>query len=121
MAAIVRHTQQVIYLDDGELAVVSADGFRTYNLDSTETAKRAETVNWGIDSYDKDGHSHYMRKEILEQPEAIAGPCRGRLDRRTASAHLGGVDLRPGTCSACAGSSCWAAARRTTRRRRARD
>ncbi len=95
VAAIVRHTQQVIYLEDGEMAVVAADGFRTYHLDFTETAKHAETISWGLDTYEKDGYSHFMRKEIFEQPDALARTLSGRLDRRTGSAHLGGVDLDP--------------------------
>ena len=95
VAAIVRHTQQVIYLEDAEMAVVRADGFRTYQLDSTETTKQAETISWGIDTYGKGGFSHYMRKEIFEQPEALRRTLSGRLDRRSATAHLGGVDLDP--------------------------
>jgi len=94
-AAIVRYTQQAIFLEDGDMAVVRADGFQTFRLDSTETMKRAETINWGLDTYDKGDHSHYMHKEIFEQPEAVQRTLSGRLDPQSSSAHLGGIDLEP--------------------------
>jgi glucosamine--fructose-6-phosphate aminotransferase (isomerizing) len=94
-AAIVRYTQQAIFLEDGDMAVIRADGFQTSRLDSTETTKRAETINWGLDTYDKGGHTHYMHKEIFEQPEAVQRTLSGRLDPQSSSAHLGGVDLEP--------------------------
>ncbi len=95
VAALVRYTQQVIYLDDGELAVVGRQGFRTFRLDSTETSKLAETVDWNVDTYDKGDYAHYMRKEILEQSDAVGRTLLGRLDRRSETAHLGGIDLDP--------------------------
>jgi len=93
VAALVRHTKQVVHLDDGELAVVEADGFRTFKLDATPTQKRPFDVTWSIEQFDRGGHEHFMRKEILEQPEAIARALRGRLDERFATAVLGGVRL----------------------------
>jgi glucosamine--fructose-6-phosphate aminotransferase (isomerizing) len=95
VAALVRHTQQVVHLDDGELATVTADGYRTSTLDARPTAKTAATVSWRVEDYDKGGFGHFMRKEILEQPEAIEGTLRGRLDARFATAHLGGLNLSP--------------------------
>jgi glucosamine--fructose-6-phosphate aminotransferase (isomerizing) len=92
-AAIVRYTQQAIFLEDGDLAVIRADGFQTYRLDSTETTRRAETINWGLDTYEMGDHSHYMHKEIFEQPDAVQRTLSGRLDPQSSSAHLGGVDL----------------------------
>jgi glucosamine--fructose-6-phosphate aminotransferase (isomerizing) len=92
-AAIVRYTQQAIFLEDGDLAVIRADGFQTYRLDSTETTRRAETINWGLDTYEMGDHRHYMHKEIFEQPDAVQRTLSGRLDPQSSSAHLGGVDL----------------------------
>jgi glutamine---fructose-6-phosphate transaminase (isomerizing) len=93
VAALVRHTRQVAHLDDGELAVVEAGGFRTLALDATPTSKRPFDITWSIEQFDKDGHEHFMRKEILEQPEALERALRGRLDDRFATAVLGGVEL----------------------------
>jgi len=92
-AALVRHTQSVVHLDDGEIAVVRADGFETSTLDGGPTAKTASTIAWTDESFDKSGYPHYMRKEIAEQPEAIRRTLSGRLDARFHTTHLGGVEM----------------------------
>ena len=92
-AALVRHTQSVVHLDDGEIAVVRADGFETSTLDGGPTAKTPSTIAWTDESFDKSGYTHYMRKEIAEQPEAIRRTLSGRLDTRFQTTHLGGVEM----------------------------
>jgi glutamine---fructose-6-phosphate transaminase (isomerizing) len=92
-AALVRHTQSVVHLDDGEIAVVRADGFETSTLDGGATEKTASTIAWTDESFDKSGYTHYMRKEIAEQPEAIRRTLSGRLDARFQTTHLGGVEM----------------------------
>jgi glucosamine--fructose-6-phosphate aminotransferase (isomerizing) len=92
-AALVRYTRQVVTLDDGELAVLTADGYRTFDLAMSPTQKRSFDIDWSPDDLDRGGHEHFMRKEILEQPQAIERALRGRLDDRFATAHLGGVQL----------------------------
>jgi len=92
-AALVRHTQSVVHLDDGEIAVVRADGFETSTLDGGTTAKTPSTIAWTDESFDKSGFTHYMRKEIAEQPEAIRRTLSGRLDARFQTTHLGGVEM----------------------------
>ena len=93
IAALVRHTQQVVYLEDGELATVTADGFRTFTLDAQSTQKTATAVDVTDDDYSRGGHAHHLRKEIGDQPEAVRGTLRGRLDHRFATARLGGLEL----------------------------
>jgi glucosamine--fructose-6-phosphate aminotransferase (isomerizing) len=92
-AALVRHTQSVVHLDDGEIAVVRADGFETSTLDGGPTAKTPSTIAWTDESFDKSGYTHYMRKEIAEQAEAIRRTLSGRLDSRFQTTHLGGVEM----------------------------
>jgi glucosamine--fructose-6-phosphate aminotransferase (isomerizing) len=92
-AALVRHTDQVVHLDDRELAVLHADRFRTFTLDDEATYKRPTTSPVSVTAYDKGGHSDHMHKEIHEQPTVIARTLAGRIDRRFSTAHLGGVDL----------------------------
>jgi glutamine---fructose-6-phosphate transaminase (isomerizing) len=92
-AALVRHTQSVVHLDDGEIAVVRADGFETSTLDGGATEKTPLTITWTDASYDKSGYTHYMRKEIAEQPDAIRRTLSGRLDARFQTTHLGGVEM----------------------------
>ncbi|QYG91300.1 glutamine--fructose-6-phosphate transaminase (isomerizing) [Iamia sp. SCSIO 61187] len=94
-AAVVRHTDQVVHLDDGELAVVAADGYRTSTLDGEPTAKAPETSSVSATALDLGGHPHHMHKEIHEQPEAVERALRGRVEHRFATAHLGGLELTP--------------------------
>ena len=93
VSAMVRYTKQVIPLDDGEMAVLHADGYRTFALDATPTRKRVLDVNWDIEQLDRGGYAHFMAKEIHEQPVAIVRALRGRLDDRFGTAKLGGVTL----------------------------
>ncbi len=95
VAALVRYTRQVVHLDDGELATVQADGFRTSTLDARATAKRPSLVDTDVLSYDAEGYTHFMRKEIHEQQRAVERALRGRLDERFHTAHLGGLNLDP--------------------------
>ena len=93
MAAIVRHTQQVVHLDDGELATVTAKGYRTSTLDARRTHRPPATVAVTAEEYDLGGFADFMRKEIHEQPEALRRALAGRLDERFATAHFGGISL----------------------------
>ena len=95
VAALVRYTRQVVHLDDGEIATLRTDGFRTTTLDARRTTKEAAVVDADADSYDADGHAHFMHKEIHEQPGVIERVLRGRLDDRFNTAHLGGLNLDP--------------------------
>jgi glutamine---fructose-6-phosphate transaminase (isomerizing) len=92
-AALVRHTRNVVYLDDGELALVRADGFETSTLDGGPTAKIPSTITWKNEAFDKGDFSHFMKKEIVEQPEAVSRTLSGRLEPRFQTAHFGGIEL----------------------------
>ncbi|WP_066374367.1 glutamine--fructose-6-phosphate transaminase (isomerizing) [Herbidospora mongoliensis] len=93
VAALVRYTRQVVHLEDGELAVLKADGFNTFGGDARETAKEPLTVDWETANYDTGGYEHYLLKEISEQPDTIARTLRGRIDDRFHIAHLGGLNM----------------------------
>jgi glutamine---fructose-6-phosphate transaminase (isomerizing) len=95
VAALVRYTRQVVHLDDGEIATIKADGFRTSTLDARRTTKQAAVIDADAASYDADGHAHFMHKEIHEQPQVVERVLRGRLDDRFATAHLGGLNIDP--------------------------
>src|SRR5882672_5160759 len=90
-AALVRHTQSVVHLDDGELAVIRADGYETSTLGGGAIVKTPLTLRWTDDALDKGEHAHYMHKEIAEQPEAIRRTLSGRLEERFQTTHLGGL------------------------------
>ena len=93
MAALVRHAQQVVHLEDGELATVTAESFSTATLDARPTVKTATTLESAASDYERGGFAHFMLKEISEQPQAIDATLRGRLDARFATARLGGLNL----------------------------
>ncbi len=95
VVALVRYTRQVVHLDDGEIATIKADGFRTSTLDARRTTKQAAVIDADAASYDADGHAHFMHKEIHEQPQVVERVLRGRLDDRFATAHLGGLNMDP--------------------------
>ena len=93
VAAIVRHTQQVVYLDDTEVATVRSNGYQTRTLDNQRTDKTPTTVEAEAGDYELGPYEDFMRKEMHEQPEALRRVLRGRLDERFATARLGGINL----------------------------
>jgi glutamine---fructose-6-phosphate transaminase (isomerizing) len=94
-AALVRHTRSVVHLDDGEMAVVRADGFETSTLDGGPTVKTTFTIPWAETSYQKGAFDHYMQKEIAEQADAVRRTLSGRLEPRFQTTRLGGLELDP--------------------------
>ena len=92
-AALVRHTQSIVHLDDGEIAVVRQDGYRTATLDGNVTVKVPLALDWKNEALSKGNSAHYMHKEILEQPEAIRRTLSGRLERRFHTTHIGGLEM----------------------------
>src|SRR5688572_12387092 len=93
VAAVLAQTRQVIYLDDGEMAVLSRDGYRTMSLKGGDVTKEIAHVAWDLDSIEKSGHDHFMLKEIFEQPETLRNTMRGRLLDLAGDVKLGGVTL----------------------------
>ncbi len=93
VGALILHTQKIAYLDDGEIAVLERDQFRTLSIEGAERTKGVETVDWSAATYEKGEHEHYLRKEIFEQPDAVRRTLSGRLELRFATAHLGGIEL----------------------------
>ncbi|MEU7137570.1 glutamine--fructose-6-phosphate transaminase (isomerizing) [Streptomyces sp. NPDC046261] len=93
VAALVSHTRQVVTLDDGEMATLKADDYRTYTTEGSTTSAQPTTVEWEAESYDMGGHDTYMHKEIHEQADAVDRALRGRIDDRFSTVHLGGLNL----------------------------
>lgn len=92
VSAILRHTKQVIYLDDGEIAEINGAGFRIYNSQAQEVDKTVESIEWDLDKIEKQGFEHFMLKEIFEQPETIINSIRGRVMVEEGKVKLGGLD-----------------------------
>ena len=71
VTALIRHTREVIYMEDGELAVLTREGIQCYNHFLQPVDKEISHVDWEIDAAEKGGYEHFMFKEIMEQPEAL--------------------------------------------------
>ncbi len=93
VAALVRHTRQVVTLDDGEMATLQAGSYRTYTTEGSRTASAPTTIEWDAENWDMGGHDTYMHKEIHEQPDAVDRVLRGRIDDRFATVRLGGLGI----------------------------
>ncbi len=78
--AFLEHTREVVYLNDGEFATVSADDYRVTDADGTRVEKESTTVNWSAEQTGKGGYDHFMLKEIHEQPTALRQSLSGRTD-----------------------------------------
>lgn len=92
-AALVRHTSSVVHLEDGELASVTATGFRTFTREHEDVAKTPTTVELTVEELELAGHEHFMHKEIHEQPSSVERMLGGRLDDRFGSARLDGLRM----------------------------
>ena len=91
VSAILAYTKQVVYLDDGELAVVSRDGFSVKTISDKEIEKEIHEISTSLDEIDKGGYPHFMLKEIIEQSESVRNSMRGRLLVNEGTAKLGGL------------------------------
>ena len=91
VAAILEFTKDVIYIDDGELAIVTGDGVKTIDSNNLPVAKEVKKILWDIGSIEKGGYEHFMLKEINEQCETLRDAMRGRLDPKNGTAKLGGL------------------------------
>ena len=71
MTALVQYTRDVVYMEDGEVAVLSRDGIQVYNAMEQPIEKEHHHIDWEISAAEKGGYEHFMLKEIMEQPEAL--------------------------------------------------
>jgi glucosamine--fructose-6-phosphate aminotransferase (isomerizing) len=93
VAAILKHTRQVIYLEDHEMIVAGRDSFTTMTIENEYVSHDVQEVDWDLEMIEKGGHAHFMLKEIFEQPETIRNAMRGRLIPATGDVRLGGLDM----------------------------
>ena len=91
-AAIIPYTRQVVYLEDGEIAVLTAKTFETKTIDNVEKIKQIHEVTFDIEEIEKGGYDHFMLKEIMEQPETLRNAMRGRVLLNEGNAKLSGLN-----------------------------
>jgi len=91
--ALIEHTRNVVYLDDGDLAVLTEDGYRVNQLHRGAVERDVQYIDWDLEALEKGGYEHFMLKEIFEQPESLRNVMRGRLLEEQGGARLGGITL----------------------------
>lgn len=93
VSAIARHTKEVVYLKDFDIATVGAEGFELSSVTGGQSGYEITAVEFQEKDVDKGAYPHFMLKEIHEQPETIRDAMRGRLSREEATAKLGGLNM----------------------------
>ncbi|MFA6254382.1 MAG: glutamine--fructose-6-phosphate transaminase (isomerizing) [Candidatus Paceibacterota bacterium] len=87
-SAIVPYTKQVIYLNDGEWAILKKDSYQLFDLMSKELKREPMTLDWSVEETKKGGYDHFMLKEIMEGDNVIKNSIRGRLNEETLEVKL---------------------------------
>ena len=92
-SAILAHTRQVVYLDDGDVAVVDRDGYHVLDVDAVRMERHVDHIDWDLAEIERGGYAHFMLKEIFEQPQSITNVMRGRLIMNDGTSKLGGINM----------------------------
>jgi glucosamine--fructose-6-phosphate aminotransferase (isomerizing) len=93
VAAVMGHTRQVIYLDDGEMVILTPQDVTTMNVDYKKVTKEIQEITWDLERIQKGGYPHFMLKEIFEQPQTVRDSFRGRILPESGDVKLGGIQL----------------------------
>lgn len=91
VSAILTYTKQVVYLEDGEVAVITKDNFSAKTIYDKELEKEVHEITMTLDEIDRGGYPHFMLKEIMEQPETVRNSMRGRILLEDGTSKLGGL------------------------------
>lgn len=90
-APLIEHTRQVVYLNDGEMAIIRRGGFEVRSIDNALLEKQVYELEWDLEEIEKGGYEHFMLKEIVEQPESLENCMRGRVRPDDNTIKLGGL------------------------------
>jgi len=91
-AALLSHSKRVIFLDDGEIAVLKKGDFSIFDLKNKIKEKELVEIDWDVEEAQKGGYPHFMLKEIMEQPESLIDSQRGRTLPEEGNVKLGGLE-----------------------------
>jgi glutamine---fructose-6-phosphate transaminase (isomerizing) len=90
-AAVIAHTRDVVYLDDGDMATITRGGFTVHRPTHGPVDRKIHRVDWDLGQVERGGYPHFMLKEIMEQPETLRETMRGRLLESDGAVKLGGL------------------------------
>jgi len=92
-SAVLAYTRSVVYLDEGNLAVVTPSGYQVKDRHAVPLSKEVSQIDWDLAKIERGGFAHFMLKEICEQPESVRATMRGRLLEEDGTSRLGGLNL----------------------------
>ncbi len=90
---LLQYTRSVVYLDDGEMAVLTRDGYRIRNLQKARISKPVSQIEWDLATIERGGYDHFMLKEIFEQAESVENTLRGHLLEDEGTARVTGLNM----------------------------
>jgi glucosamine--fructose-6-phosphate aminotransferase (isomerizing) len=93
VSAILAQTREVVYLDDGDVAVITRDGYTVLNQRAQQLERGVSKIDWDLDQIERGGFDHFMLKEIFEQPATVENAMRGRLLPDQGTSKLGGLNM----------------------------
>jgi len=88
---VIEYTNKVVYLDDGEMAIVTKDDYKVKTIEDVSLTKEVHELEISLDAIEKAGYPHFMLKEIFEQPRSVADCMRGRVNPENHTIQLGGI------------------------------
>jgi len=97
--AVLPHTRSVVYLDDGDIAVITRDGYQVLDGEARVQDRAVDDIEWDLDTLAVGRYAHFMLKEICEQSQTVQSTLRGRLLLEEGSARLDGLNLPPARCA----------------------
>ena len=92
-SAVLEHTRSVVYLDDGEMVVLTRDGYHVRDLAATRIEKPVNQIEWDLATIERGGYPHFMLKEICEQSESVENTLRGHLLDDEGTSRVSGLNL----------------------------
>ena len=90
---LLEHTRSVVYLDDGEMAILTREGYRIRTLETKRIDKPVNQIEWDLATIERGGYAHFMLKEIFEQPESLWNTLRGHLLDEEGTSRVTGLNL----------------------------
>ena len=99
-SAIIEYTRSVVHLDDGDIAVLTPQGYHILDRESHVQLRSVDDVTWDLEAIELGGYAHFMRKEIFEQADTVRSTLRGRLVFDEGIARLNGLNITPEDCAA---------------------
>jgi glutamine---fructose-6-phosphate transaminase (isomerizing) len=92
-SAILSQTRSVVYLDDGEMVILTRNGYHVRDLAATRIEKPVAQIEWDLATIERGGYDHFMLKEIFEQPDTVRNTMRGHLLEEEGTARVSGLNL----------------------------